>query len=80
MVKVTDMEGVEQKPIEAIKTAMDVLGDKLVANVVMLGAVVTATGVIPMEPLKQCFKETTPARRLETNLKALDAGAELAKS
>ncbi len=79
LVKVKEMEGVEQKAIEATKTAMDDLGDKLVANVVMLGAVVAATGVIPLEPLKQCFKETTPAKRLETNLKALDAGAALVK-
>lgn len=79
LVKVKEKEGVEQKAVEATKTAMDDLNDKLVANVVMLGAVVAGTGVIPMDQLKKCFEETTPAKRLETNLKALDAGAELIK-
>ncbi len=79
LVKVREIEGVTQKAVEATKTAMDDLEDKLVANVVMLGAMVSATGVISMDPLKKCFQETTPARRLETNLKALDAGAELVK-
>lgn len=79
LVKVKDLEGVEQRAVEATKTAMEELGDKLVANVVMLGAVVAGAGLIDMDLLKRCFQETTPARRLETNLKALDAGAALVK-
>ncbi|HEX2988935.1 MAG TPA: 2-oxoacid:acceptor oxidoreductase family protein [Chloroflexota bacterium] len=70
-------EGVELHSVPATRSAMDELGDKLVANVVMLGAVITASGVIDMEILKRCLRETTPARRLETNLKALDLGAAL---
>lgn len=77
LVKVKELQGVQQRPVPATRTAMDVLGDRVVANVVMLGAVVAATGVIDMDALKQCMKETTPARRLETNLKALDQGATL---
>jgi len=79
LVKVSGLEGVEERPVPATKTAMDELGDKLVANVVMLGAVVGATGLIDMDTLKRCFRETTPAKRLETNLKALDAGVALVK-
>ena len=79
LVKPKPMEGVQFRAVPATKTAMEVLGDRLVANVVMLGAVVADTGIIDMDILKQCFKETTPARRLETNLKALDQGAALVK-
>ncbi len=79
LVKVGDLEGLEQRAVPATKTAMEELGDKLVANVVMLGAVVGATGLVDMDALKQCFRETTPAKRLETNIKALDAGVALVK-
>ncbi len=77
LVKAVPREGIEAYSVPATRTAMEELGDKVVANVVMLGAVVAATGVIDIENLKQCLKETTPARRLETNLKALDLGAHL---
>ncbi len=77
LVKPGDLEAVEQRPIPATKVAMENLGDKVVANVVMLGAVVAGTRIIDMDILKQCIKETTPAKRLETNLKALDQGATL---
>lgn len=77
LVKPRDLEGVTQQAVPATRTALEVLGDKVVANVVMLGAVVAATGLIDMDVLKKCMRETTPARRLETNLKALDHGAAL---
>ncbi len=71
------MEGVRVKAVPATKTALEELGDRVVGNVVMLGAVVADTGVIDLETLKRCMRETTPARRLEMNLKALDRGAAL---
>ncbi len=77
MVQPKAMEGIEARAVPATRTALEVLGDKVVANVVMLGAVVADTGVIDMEILKRCLRETTPARRLETNLKALERGAAL---
>ncbi len=77
LVKPSPKEGVEQRAVPATKVAMEQLGDKVVANVVMLGAVVAGTGIIGMDILKKCIRETTPARRLETNLKALDQGAAL---
>ncbi len=79
LVKPGTLEGVEQQAVPATRTAMEALGDKVVANVVMLGAVVAGTGLIDMETLKRCMRETTPARRLETNLKALDQGAGLVR-
>lgn len=77
LVQPAPREGIEVTAVPATRTAMDVLGDKVVANVVMLGAVVAATGLVDMDALKQCITETTPASRLETNLKALDQGAAL---
>ncbi len=77
LVRPTAVEGIRAKAVPATRTAMQVLGDKLVANVVMLGAVVADTGVVDMETLKRCFRESTPAGRLETNLKALELGAAL---
>ncbi len=77
LVKVDRREDVGQYAVAATRSALEELGDKVVANVVMLGAVVAATKVIEMSILEQCFRETTPAKRLETNLKALDLGAAL---
>ena len=71
------VEGVEVRAVPATRAALGELGDKVVANVVMLGAVVADTGVIDMEVLKRCLRETSPAKRLEANLKALELGARL---
>jgi len=55
------------------------LGDVRMANVVLLGALLTVQPVVSLEAIKQALDEHIPARRqkiIEPNKKALMAGAE----
>lgn len=56
----------------------DELGNLRLANVVMLGAVLAANPVLPLEVLQHALDEHIPARRrsmLEANYQALERGA-----
>jgi len=58
------------------------LGSVKMANVVALGALVAATGVLPLEALAKTLRDHLPASKrqlLEPNLQALQRGAELAQ-
>ncbi len=58
------------------------LGSVKMANVVLLGALVAATGVLPLEALAKALRDHLPASKrqlLEGNLNALRRGAELAE-
>ncbi|MFQ5864843.1 MAG: 2-oxoacid:acceptor oxidoreductase family protein [bacterium] len=52
------------------------LGNKMVANLVMLGFFSAVTQVISPEALKKAIPGTVPERYLELNLKAFDKGYE----
>lgn len=59
----------------------DELGSLRIANLVMLGAVLTAHPVLPLEAIRQALDEHIPPRRrdlLDLNLAAVDRGAEFA--
>ncbi len=54
------------------------LGDRRMANMVMLGALLTKLSVLTLDQVKVALKEHLPARKhhlLEANYRALDAGA-----
>lgn len=72
-------EGAVQKHIavNAAETAERVLGSRLGANIVMLGAVARAEGLVSTDSLAAVIMERSPSRFQEQNLKALDAGATL---
>jgi len=55
------------------------LGNKIVANVVMLGALVAITGVVTKEDMIKSIKTTLPERVLELNLGAFEKGFEAGK-
>jgi 2-oxoglutarate ferredoxin oxidoreductase subunit gamma len=58
------------------------LGSGRVANMCALGAYLAATRVVSMDSIAESLKEVLPARRhnlIPLNIKALEAGAELAK-
>lgn len=59
--------------------AADEIGDKRIANMVLLGAMVKKTGIIPMEALLKALKEHGKESFYEINKKALEKGAEFAK-
>jgi 2-oxoglutarate ferredoxin oxidoreductase subunit gamma len=58
------------------------LGDKRLVNAVMLGALVEATGVLPIQAVQQALKNHLPAKHqklLPANFSALEKGAEAAR-
>lgn len=60
-------------PIPATRMAEE-LGNKIAANIVMLGFFTAVTGVVTPEALKQSIPGMVPDRALELNLKAFDLG------
>lgn len=67
--------------VPAIKTAISITGNSQVANLVLLGAFVKATGIISPELIEQQLEKSfaSKARALETNKKAFDEGRKLVK-
>lgn len=58
------------------------LGDRRLVNSIMLGALVEATGVLPIEAIRQALKDHLPARHqdlLPANFAALEKGAAAAR-
>ncbi|MHC1605215.1 MAG: 2-oxoacid:acceptor oxidoreductase family protein [Candidatus Methanofastidiosia archaeon] len=64
--------------IPAMRTAIS-LGSKLVANMVMLGALIKFTNVVALDSLKKSVKNTVPGRFCELDMKAIDGGLKLAE-
>lgn len=62
--------------IPATETAIE-LGNKMAANMVMLGAVAKATGLVTVEQLKETLKGALKASLLPLNYKALEKGASI---
>lgn len=60
------------------RTAIEKIGLKIVANIVMVGAITRMTKVVSEEAVRQAVAESVPPGTEKKNLEALDAGAELA--
>ena len=71
------LDGIETYPIPATKTA-EKLGRRIVANIVMLGALASLGGVISRNSMKDAILSTVP-RALELNARAFDHGFSLAE-
>jgi len=67
----------EAYPIPATRKAEEVLGNKIVANCVMLGALQRITGVCSEEALKNSIKSSVKKNYIELNIKALELGKKL---
>jgi len=52
------------------------LGNRIIANVVMLGFFTAITGIVSVEAMKKAIPGSVPDRFLELNLKAFDRGLE----
>ena len=74
-----DLRNVKVFRIPATKIA-EVLGRKIVANIVMLGAIAALTGVLDKNALKESIKENIPRGTEELNLAAFEKGYEYAKN
>ncbi len=76
LVKLKSVKGnIKKLSIPATRFAEE-LGNKMVANLVMLGFFSAVTGLISPEALKKAIPGTVPERYLELNLKAFDRGYE----
>ena len=73
----------DRKDIDIIKipaqTIAEEMGSKTIANMILLGALVEKTKVIPMESLLKALREHGKEKFYEMNKKALEKGAEIAK-
>lgn len=55
------------------------LGNKIIANVVMLGFFTAVTGVVTPESMKKAIPDSVPERAVNLNLRAFDRGYEYGK-
>lgn len=62
--------------VPAMKTA-DAIGLRLVSNIVMLGALVKKMDLFTLEALEKAVADMVPKKHLETNIRAVRAGADL---
>ena len=62
----------------ATKTANDEIGLKIVANIVMVGAITKITGIISKDAAIESIKSSVPKGTEEKNIKAFEAGYNLA--
>ncbi len=63
-----------------IETAKEKVGRAVVANIVALGAVAAVSEIISWEAMEKAVSARVPQGTVELNLRALKAGAELAKA
>jgi 2-oxoglutarate ferredoxin oxidoreductase subunit gamma len=66
--------------VPATKEAKETLGREIVANIIMLGALVGATHVVGEEAIEKAILDSVPKGTENLNLKAMRRGFELVKS
>ena len=74
LVKEIPRKDLEEFHVPATEMAGKELGRVLVANMVMLGALVTLTGIVSHSAVKKAIELTVPKGTAELNLKAFDKG------
>ncbi len=62
----------------ATETATRVFGDRLYANMVMLGALLQASGLVGRESVEEAIRQSAGGKNAETNVKAFREGLTLA--
>jgi len=65
--------------IPATETSTKVLGEKLYANMIMLGALVKITGMVNEEFMEKVINNTFPEKFVSINIEAYKKGKELAR-
>jgi 2-oxoglutarate ferredoxin oxidoreductase subunit gamma len=82
LVKLKKDKKAKYYPIRATKIAEE-LGNRIIANVVMLGFLIAIAKPVSIESMEKAIPETVPSRFIDLNLKAFrkgyDCGLELAK-
>ncbi len=65
--------------VPATREARETLGRDIVANIVMLGALVAATGIVSREAIEKAILDSVPKGTESLNLRAMKKGFELAE-
>lgn len=77
---VTDTHDTKARVFKVIATeTAQALGSRICANMVILGFLQAATNMMSKDDLAEVVKESVPARFVDLNLRALEAGREIAK-
>jgi 2-oxoglutarate ferredoxin oxidoreductase subunit gamma len=63
--------------VPATREAKETIGRVIVANIIMLGALVTATGVVSRDAIERAVLDSVPKGTEDLNLQALHRGFEL---
>jgi 2-oxoglutarate ferredoxin oxidoreductase subunit gamma len=79
LVKIKENPDLKQVPVSSTSAAKK-LGRQMVANVVMLGAMIEGTKIVDANMAKECLKESVPPGTEELNLKAFDTGRSFYKT
>ncbi len=66
--------------VSATRMAEEEFGRSIFANIIMLGALAGATGIVTLDALSRALEGNVPPKTLKTNRKALARGFEFAKS
>ena len=74
----TDMEGENVYRVPMTRLAEE-MGKRIVANIVMLGAFTAVTGLISKDAMLESVKSSVPAKTIDLNVKAFEAGYEYAR-
>jgi 2-oxoglutarate ferredoxin oxidoreductase subunit gamma len=69
----------QQKEFAIYRTVMEHIGNPIVFNICMLGAVIRMTDLVKAESIMKVLKDRIPSGFLEMNRKALDLGINLAE-
>ena len=69
-----DSHNIKVYKAPATKTAMDEIGIKIVANIVMVGAITKITKVISKEAVMKSIEDSVPKGTEEKNIAAFEAG------
>ena len=67
----------QQKELPIYRTVMEHIGNPIVFNICMLGAVIRMTDLVKAESIMKVLKDRIPSGFLEMNRKALDLGMNL---
>jgi 2-oxoglutarate ferredoxin oxidoreductase subunit gamma len=77
MVSPKPLVGIRQVGIPATSAALKELNQKQTANIVILGALASVSGIVSKEALKAAISENVSSRFKDSNLKALELGYRL---
>jgi 2-oxoglutarate ferredoxin oxidoreductase subunit gamma len=77
MIEKTPETNVRILRIPASKIAEETVGEKLAANMVMLGALVTATAVVDKPSIEKAISEVVPKKARAPNIQAFKVGLKL---